>query len=66
VSEAFWFKIHENLDHVYVLSLSRPSPEVTELVKSLEIELVDLSDAREEELPKRLSAIVDQMKKIAG
>jgi Zn finger protein HypA/HybF involved in hydrogenase expression len=66
VSEAFWFKIHENLEHVYVLSLSRPSPEVAELVKSLEIELVDLSDAREEELPRRLSAIVDQLRKIAG
>jgi predicted nucleic acid-binding Zn ribbon protein/uncharacterized membrane protein YeaQ/YmgE (transglycosylase-associated protein family) len=66
VSEAFWFKIHENLDHVYVLSLSRPSPEVAELVKSLEIELVDLSDLREEELPRRLSAIADQLRKIAG
>jgi hypothetical protein len=66
VSEAFWFKIHENLEHVYVLSLSRPSPEVAELVKSLEIELVDLSDLREEELPRRLSAIADQLRKIAG
>jgi hypothetical protein len=66
VSEAFWFKFHEKLDQVYVLSLSRPAPEVAELVKSLEIELMDLSDLREEELPKRLSAIVDQMKKIAS
>jgi hypothetical protein len=49
-----------------VLSLSRPSPEVAELVKSLEIELMDLSDLREEELPRRLSAIADQLRKIAG
>jgi uncharacterized membrane protein YeaQ/YmgE (transglycosylase-associated protein family) len=66
VSEAFWFKIHENLEHVYVLSFSRPPPEIAELVKDLEIELVDLSDVREEELQRRLSAIVDQLRKIVG
>ena len=66
VSEAFWFKIHESLEHVYVLSFSRPPPEIAELVKDLEIELVDLSDVREEELQRRLSAIVDQLRKIVG
>jgi hypothetical protein len=66
VAEALWFKIHENLEHAYVLSLSRPPPEVVELVKNFQIELVDLSDVREEELPRRLSVIVDHLRKIAG
>jgi len=66
VAEALWFKIHENLEHAYVLSLSRPPPEVVELVKNFQIELVDLSDVKEEELPRRLSVIVDHLRKIAG
>ncbi len=66
VSEAFWFKVHEGATHVYVLSLSRPTPEVVELVKNLDIELVDLYDVRDEELPERLSAIVNTLRKFAG
>ncbi len=66
VSEAFWYKIHGGTEHAYVLSLSRPPAEVAELVKSLEIDLVDLSDASEEELPRRLSAIADRLRGISG
>ncbi len=66
VAEALWFKIHENLERAYVLSLSRPPPEVAELVKNFQIELVDLSDAKDEELPRRLSVIVDHLREIAG
>ena len=46
VTKAPWFKTHENLEHTYVLFLSRFPPQVAELVNNLEIELVDLSDVK--------------------
>ncbi|MEM0375642.1 MAG: hypothetical protein QXP81_02165 [Nitrososphaerota archaeon] len=62
ISEAFWFKVHEKVDHVYVLSVSKLAPELLELARNLEIEVIDLADVSEVMLRGRLSVIVDRIK----